>query len=209
MVHITAMNLFRDFIENPENLLEGESIAKYFGAFLSIDEADTHFTRLLDNINWQHDEAIIMGKHITTKRKIALYADNAFTYTYSKITRQASPWTSDLLDIKAIVEKTLEETFNTCLLNLYHNGSEGMAWHSDAEKELKKHGTIASVSFGAERVFSFKNKLTNNTISVLLEHGSLLTMAGSTQDYWQHRLPPTTKVSQPRINLTFRNIVRY
>lgn len=207
MVNLTIMNLFRDFIKNPENLLEGGSIAKYYGAFLSIDEADTHYKRLLHNINWQNDEAIIMGKHITTKRKIALYADHPFSYTYSNITKQASPWTKDLLDIKAIVEATLGETFNTCLLNLYHDGREGMAWHSDAEKELKKYGTIASVSLGAERVFSFKNKLTNNTISVLLEHGSLLIMAGTTQDCWQHRLPTTTKINQPRVNLTFRNIV--
>ncbi|WP_191601762.1 alpha-ketoglutarate-dependent dioxygenase AlkB family protein [Marinomonas algicola] len=201
------MNLFRDFIENPENLLDGENIVKYYGAFLSIEEANTHFERLLHTVNWQHDQAIIMGKHITTKRKIALYADHAFRYTYSNVTKQASPWTKDLLDIKGVVENTLGETFNTCLLNLYHDGNEGMAWHSDSEKELKKHGSIASVSLGAERIFSFKNKLTNDTVSVLLEHGSLLVMAGTTQDYWQHRLPPTQKINQPRVNLTFRNIV--
>ncbi len=202
------MNLFRESIEDPENLLEGDSIVKYYGELLSLDEADRYCDLLLANIEWRQDEAIILGKHLTTKRKVALYADKAYTYTYSKITRQALPWTQDLLDIKSMVEDKLGETFNTCLLNLYHNGSEGMSWHSDGEKDLKKHGVIASLSLGAERKFSFKNKATGETVSVFLEHGSLLTMSGTTQDFWLHRLPPTTKVSEPRVNLTFRNIIR-
>ncbi|WP_330221486.1 alpha-ketoglutarate-dependent dioxygenase AlkB family protein [Marinomonas phaeophyticola] len=174
---------------------------------MSLDDADYYFKCLLNNIDWKHDEAIILGKHLITKRKVALYADRAFTYTYSNITKQALPWTKELLAIKAIVEARLGETFNTCLLNLYHDGSEGMAWHSDGERDLQKHGVIASVSLGAERKFSFKNKITSDTVSLLLEHGSLLIMAGTTQDCWQHRLPPTTKVHEPRVNLTFRNIV--
>ncbi|MFT2110660.1 alpha-ketoglutarate-dependent dioxygenase AlkB family protein [Marinomonas sp. 2405UD68-3] len=202
------MNLFRESIEHPENLLEGDSIVKYYGELFPLDEADHYCARLLENIEWRNDEAIILGKHIITKRKVALYADSAFTYTYSKITRQALPWTQELLEIKAIVEEKLGETFNTCLLNLYHDGSEGVSWHSDGEKDLKKNGVIASVSLGAERKFAFKNKVTNDTVSVFLEHGSLLIMAGTTQDFWQHRLPPMTKISEPRVNLTFRNIVR-
>ncbi|PTB90925.1 alpha-ketoglutarate-dependent dioxygenase AlkB, partial [Marivirga lumbricoides] len=99
------------------------------------------------------------------------------------------------------------ETYNSCLLNLYHNGSEGMAWHSDGEKDLKKNGAIASMSFGAERKFAFKHKESKETVALWLENGSLLVMKGSTQTYWLHRLPPTTKVSEPRINLTFRTIV--
>lgn len=82
-----------------------------------------------------------------------------------------------------------------------------MAWHSDAEKDLKKNGAIASVSFGAERKFAFKHKETKETVSLNLEHGSLLIMKGTTQTNWLHRLPPTKKVNGARINLTFRTIV--
>ena len=99
------------------------------------------------------------------------------------------------------------ETFNSCLLNLYHDGREGMAWHSDGEKDLKKNGAIASLSFGAERKFSFKHKKTKDTVSQILQHGSLLVMKGTTQTSWQHRLPPSKKVHTARINLTFRTIV--
>ena len=105
-----------------------------------------------------------------------------------------------------LVQKATGETFNSYLLNLYHSGDEGMAWHSDGEKDLKKNGAIASVSFGAERKFSFKHKETKETISIKLEHGSLLIMKGETQRYWLHRLPPTKLTTQPRSNLTFRTI---
>jgi alkylated DNA repair dioxygenase AlkB len=111
------------------------------------------------------------------------------------------------MQLKALVEEQTGEQFNSCLLNLYHNGNEGMTWHSDGEKELKKNGAIASLSFGAERKFSFKHKVTKQTVSVMLEHGSLLVMKGTTQTFWLHRLPPTTKVNTPRVNLTFRYMV--
>ena len=139
---------------------------------------------------------------------MAWYGDTAFEYTYSNRTKTALPWTNELLALKSKIETETGENFNSCLLNLYHTGEEGMAWHSDGEKDLKKDGAIGSVSFGAERKFSFKNKTTKETISIMLEHGSLLVMKGATQTHWLHRLPPTKKTVKPRINLTFRTIVR-
>ncbi|MFT6916562.1 MAG: alkylated DNA repair dioxygenase AlkB [Motiliproteus sp.] len=202
------MNLFRESIEHPDNLLPKEGTVKYYGELMSLASADTYFERLLTTIEWKNDETLIYGKRIITKRKVAWYADQAFEYTYSKTTKHALQWTAELLQLKALVENRTGETFNSCLLNLYHDGSEGMAWHSDGEKDLKKQGAIASVSLGAERKFSLKHKASKETVSLLLEHGSLLVMQDATQTYWQHRLPPTKKVTKPRINLTFRTIVR-
>jgi len=118
------------------------------------------------------------------------------------------PCTKELLALKELVETKSGETYNSCLLNLYHSGDEGMSWHSDGEKDLKKHGAIASMSFGADRKFAFKHKETKETVSQVLEKGSLLIMKGTTQENWLHRLPPTKKVKSPRINLTFRSIVK-
>jgi len=175
---------------------------------LSRHDADHYYEALLNNIAWQHDNAVIFGKEITTKRKVAWYGQHPFSYTYSKTTKTALPWTDDLLALKAMTERETGETFNSCLLNLYHDGSEGMAWHSDAEKDLKKNGAIGSLSFGAERKFSFKHKKTKETVSKVLEHGSILVMKGTTQTHWLHRLPPTKTIYTPRINLTFRTISR-
>jgi alkylated DNA repair dioxygenase AlkB len=193
---------------NPElNLLPYDGTVNYFGKVFSQPEANYYLENLLQTIEWKNDEAIIFGKRIVTKRKVAWYGDQDFEYTYSNTTKRALPWTPDLLALKTITEKISGERFNSCLLNLYHNGNEGMAWHSDGEKDLKKNGAIGSLTFGAERKFSFKHKQTKETVSIILEHGSLLVMKDSTQTYWLHRLPPTKLVSKPRVNLTFRTIV--
>lgn len=188
------------------NLLPKDGTVNYYGKVIPQNEADIYYDALLTEIEWKNDEAVIFGRHITTKRKVAWYGDVAFEYSYSNITKRALPWTNALVALKHLAETKTGETYNSCLLNLYHNGSEGMAWHSDDEKDLKKDGAIASLSFGATRKFLFKHKNTKETVSMVLEHGSLLVMKGTTQTHWLHRLPPTTTVHKPRINLTFRTI---
>ncbi|WP_410007165.1 alpha-ketoglutarate-dependent dioxygenase AlkB family protein [Aequorivita nionensis] len=201
------MDLFNFKIDTEKNLLPMGGTVNYFGKIFSDEEANRYYEILLNTIDWKNDEAIIFGKRIVTKRKVAWYGNQEFEYTYSKITKKAHLWTPELLLLKKLIEKKTGETFNSCLLNLYHSGEEGMAWHSDGEKDLKKNGAIASVSFGAERKFAFKHKQTKETIALNLEHGSLLIMKGATQTNWLHRLPPTKKVDEARINLTFRTII--
>ncbi|MEN8667102.1 MAG: alpha-ketoglutarate-dependent dioxygenase AlkB [Flavobacteriaceae bacterium] len=201
------MDLFSSEHNSKDNLLPKDGEVHYHGPIFSSSLANEYYDKLLTEIAWAPDQALIFGKLITTKREVAWYADKAYSYTYSKITKTALLWTPLLLQIKAAVEKASRETYNACLLNLYHNGSQGMAWHSDGEKDLKKNGAIASVSFGAQRKFAFKHKEDKAVVAVPLEHGSLLVMKGSTQSHWLHRLPPTKKIHSPRINLTFRTIV--
>lgn len=201
------MKLFHERHDNEKNLLPSGGVVNYFGKVFSLEEADLFYTKLLETIAWKNDIAILFGKRIETKRKVAWYADQPFEYTYSNNTKTALTWTKELLELKQVAEVETGETYNSCLLNLYHNGSEGMAWHSDAEKDLKKNGAIASFSFGAERKFAFKHKVNKEVVSLILEHGSLLVMKGECQTNWLHRLPPTTKSLSPRINLTFRTIM--
>ncbi|WP_026038642.1 alpha-ketoglutarate-dependent dioxygenase AlkB family protein [Myroides injenensis] len=201
------MNLFDLEADATQNLLPYQGCVNYYGKIISFDLANHYLNQLLQGIEWKNDEAIIFGKRIITKRKVAWYGDQPFSYTYSNTTKFALPWTKELLELKQLIEKQTGETFNSCLLNLYHSGDEGMAWHSDGEKDLKRNGAIASVSFGAERKFAFKHKDSKEKVELLLEHGSLLIMKDETQTYWLHRLPPTKKTQMPRVNLTFRTIV--
>ena len=187
------------------NCLPRDGVVNYFGKIFNQTSAVHYFNSLVSTVDWRQDEAIIHGKHIITQRQYAWYADQAYQYTYSKITRTALPWTQELLQLKKIVEEATAENFNSCLLNLYHSGAQSMAWHSDKEKDLKKNGAIASLSLGAERKFSFKHKETQETVSIFLEHGSLLVMKGTTQSHWLHALPKSQKVKDARINLTFRS----
>jgi alkylated DNA repair dioxygenase AlkB len=182
-------------------------VVNYYGHLFNQEDANNYFEKLLNTIEWRNDELVIFGKKIITKRKVAWYGEKPFEYTYSNTTKYALPWTKELLELKTAIEKETGETFNSCLLNLYHNGDEGMAWHSDGGTELKKDGAIASLSFGAERKFAFKHKQTNQKVELTLEHGSLLIMKDTTQSHWLHRLPPTKKIKTPRINLTFRTIM--
>lgn len=199
------MNLFA--ADPTLNLLPCDGTVNYHGPVLSHDEAQRYYSALLHGVPWQNDEAIIFGKHIITARKVAWYGDSDYAYTYSGTTKQALIWNAELLELKAIVERLTGATFNSCLLNLYHDGNEGMAWHSDDEKSLGRNTTIASVSFGAERKFSFKHKRKPHAASIMLEHGSLLVMKDATQTHWLHSLPKSKKITTPRINLTFRTIV--
>ena len=189
------------------NLLHKDGTVNYYRNVLTHNEANRYFDLLLQNILWRNDEAVIFGKHIVAKRKVAWYGDSDYLYTYSNTTKQALTWTKELSDLKQRVEDVTGTKFNSCLLNLYHNGDEGIAWHSDDEKPLGENSIIASLSFGAERKFSFKHKHTKQTISVVLEDGSLLIMKDATQTNWLHSLPKSKKITRPRINLTFRTIV--
>ncbi len=189
------------------NLLPYGGTVNYYGQIFDKQTADDHFDNLFNRIVWKNDEAIIMGRHIITKRKVAWYGDKNYCYTYSNIKKTALVWNEQLLFIKKIVENRLQISFNSCLLNLYSNGDEGMAWHSDSEKELGKNTTIASLSFGAERIFNFKHKKTQEKVSIVLQNASLLAMKNDTQTNWLHSLPKSKKIITPRINLTFRNII--
>ena len=205
------MDLFDSLLTEPINILPYDGEVDYYGEVISVDDAAGYLQYLLTTIDWQCDQALVFGKLIETKRKVAWYADTldgqSYAYRYSGVTKISQPFNKTLMALKMLVEQQTNERYNSCLLNLYHSGAEGMAWHSDGEKDLKENGAIASLSFGAERKFCFKHKASKQVVSLNLKPGSLLVMKGVTQKYWLHRLPPTKTVFDVRINLTFRTIV--
>ena len=189
------------------NLLPKDGAVNYYGKIFTEEQSEIYYVKLLNEINWQHDVVKIFGKEITTKRKVAFLGDEGISYKYSGKNKIAEKWPKFILEIKSTVEQISGQKFNACLLNYYHNGSEAMSWHSDNEKEILKHSAIASVSFGAERKFGFKHNFSKEEISLMLEKGSLLIMKDETQIYWKHKLYTNAKITEPRINLTFRTIV--
>ncbi|WP_246615989.1 alpha-ketoglutarate-dependent dioxygenase AlkB [Aquimarina litoralis] len=199
------MDLFSSQNEQiPLALPDGE--AYYYPEFFNKKEADQLFEILSQSISWQQDDIKVFGKVYPQPRLTALYASNNRTYTYSNITMQPHQFTKELLAIKKKVEQITSEHFTTCLLNLYRDGQDSNGWHSDNEKELGPNPTIASVSFGEDRWFHFKHKTKNLKQKILLQHGSLLLMKGTTQENWLHQIPKSKKITKPRINLTFRII---
>lgn len=183
---------------------------KYIENFFNLDESRLYMRKLTQSVLWRREKIKMWGKEIVTKRRIAWYADDGKSYTYSGSTFFPSQWNNVLLQLKERVENYSEIKFNSVLLNEYPSGEVGMGWHSDDEKELGTDPIIASLSFGANRDFIFKHKTDKSieNVKLHLKSGSLLLMLGSTQHYWKHSLPKRLKVKEPRINLTFRNIIQ-
>jgi alkylated DNA repair dioxygenase AlkB len=188
------------------NLLPKDGCVQYYPKIWDEEQCTAMFDALLQSLNWETDQLVMFGEVITTKRKVVWVGDEGRSYTYSGVKKQPSPWTTELLAIKARLEELAQWKFNSCLLNLYHNGSEGMGWHSDNEPELNPKAPIASLSLGEIRKFAFRHKIDKTVSSVFLENGSILMMHAPTQDSWQHSLLKTSKPVGPRINLTFRDI---
>ncbi len=179
----------------------------YYPNFFETKIADRHLKKLLDYEKWRHDKIKLFGREIYQPRLTALFGEEGKNYTYSGLEMKPEPFTEDLKVIREKCMKYSEESYNVCLANLYRDGSDSMGWHADNEKELGKKPTIASVSFGAERIFHLKHKNDRTARhKIRLHHGSLLIMKGSTQDFWKHQLPKTKKKVDPRVNLTFRRI---
>lgn len=186
------------------NLLPYDGEVYYYEQVIERQLQENYFQRLLQEIDWKHDELLLFGKRVITSRKVAWYADENFAYSYSNSIKIALKWTATLLELKKIVEAATESKYNSCLLNLYHSGEEGMGWHSDNEPELVNNSSIASLSLGSTRKFAFKHKESGKKVELFLEGGSLLDMKGEVQHFWKHALPKSKKITKPRINLTFR-----
>jgi alkylated DNA repair dioxygenase AlkB len=179
----------------------------YYRNFFPARERDRLLAQILDTTPWQQETLKMYGKAVAVPRLTAWHGDPQCVYTYSNLTLEPAPWTDALLEIKARVEPEAGIEFNSVLVNLYRDGRDGVAWHSDDEPELGAAPIIASVSLGATRKFQLRHVLNKDVRRELaLEHGSLLMMRGSTQGYWRHQVPKTSTDVGPRVNLTFRVI---
>lgn len=180
---------------------------EYYPNFFNTEKATLFFEKLLNEIPWQQDNITVFGKTHPQPRLTSLFGNEGKPYAYSNIVMQPHPWNPLLMFIKNEVEEVVNENFTTVLLNLYRNGKDSNGWHADNEKELGRNPVIASVSFGEPRSFHLQhNTIPDAKLKIVLEHGSLLIMKGTTQHYWKHQIPKTAKPIGSRINLTFRII---
>jgi alkylated DNA repair dioxygenase AlkB len=184
-----------------------DAIIEYYSNFFHTSRADELFEQLKNEIPWQQDDITVFGKTYPQPRLTALFGNEGKPYAYSNIIMQPNAWTPLLVFIKEEVEQVSGEKFTTVLLNYYRDGKDSNGWHADNERELGRNPVIASVSFGAERAFHLQhNTIKEQKLKITLEHGSLLLMKGTTQHFWKHQIPKTTKEIGTRINLTFRFI---
>lgn len=184
------------------------STLSYFPSFLNDDEAWRIFDTLNKDLNWQQPSIFIAGKECLIPRKQVWFGDKSYQYTYSGKSFKAVSWHPEILDIKQAIEGTSNCSFNSALCNLYRDGRDSVSWHSDDEPELGRSPIIASYSIGETRSFQLRHKQNRKQkIQIDLPHNSLLIMGPGTQETWEHQVPKTNKKLDPRINLTFREII--
>ncbi|MCH4243530.1 alpha-ketoglutarate-dependent dioxygenase AlkB [Acinetobacter gerneri] len=198
------MNLELFEPEAHDNLLPCDGVVQDFGLILNQQDSQKYLRYFLHNLAWQNDEVFLHGQHYITERKVVWYGDADYQYHYSGVEKQAQIWNPALFRLKTHIEQLTGQVFNSCLANLYENGMQGVGWHSDDEPSLGQQAVIASLSFGATRKFSFKHKFKSEKVDLLLQSGQLIVMKGATQRYWKHMIAKSTKIIEPRINLTFR-----
>ncbi len=197
---------------SPTKIIRGSNIINngeliFYPNFFERLESEMFLEKLKETIKWSQESMNMYGKNLYLPRLTSWYGDNDKPYSFSGIKLNPLPWTNELLKIKEKIEPISNSTFNSVLLNRYRNGQDSISWHTDAEKELGINPTIASVNFGATRVFQLRHVKTKEKIELELNNGALLIMKGELQHFWQHQVPKSKKVNDERINLTFRVII--
>lgn len=200
------MAQFSLFDDN-EHLIFPEGLLTYYPQFVTEEEGTTLLHALIKKVPWEQSTLTIQDKVMLTPRLTAWYGDAERSYRLSEKGFTPHPWTAELLSLKERIEAQTQLHFNSVLLNYYRDGNDSVAWHSDNERELGQHPNIASLSIGQARTFEFRNKKEHQRkYALTLGNGSLLIMKGDLQQFWEHRIPKSSKASRPRINLTFRII---
>jgi len=178
---------------------------------LSAAEADALQADLLLTVPWEAHSIMLFGRKVASPRLSCWIGDPGTGYTYSRTRFEPHPWPASLSALRTRLEQTCGARFNSVLANLYRDGNDSMGWHSDDEPELGPLPVIASLSVGALRAFRLRRKLPRgtravpaDTVQVPLSHGSLLRMAGQTQQLYRHEVPKARRITAARINLTFR-----
>lgn len=191
------------------NILPSHGEAVLFPDFFTTQESDTYFDHFKNDVSWIQEPALQFGKKRVQPRLTAFLGDEHAEYHAEGLTLKAQYWTVPLLSIKARLEAKFETSFNECLLNYYRDGKDYMGWHRDNAHALGEYPVIVMVSFGATRIFQFRDyKEKVPVISLELDHGSALLVKKQTQEFWEQRSPKTTRALTPRINLTFRLVLK-
>ncbi len=197
------------FFDTDQEVLElPDADVTLYRHYFDLSTSKKYFKSLKEEILWREEEIILYGKVHNLPRLSAWYGDPASTYTYSGIFLNPNPWTPVLNELRKIVNRIAGSNFNSLLANLYRDQNDSVSWHADDEPELGENPTIASISLGETRRFVFKKKTDPTTkFSLELGSGDILVMKGATQKNWMHQVPKSSKILQPRVNLTFRTIL--
>jgi len=142
-------------------------------------------------------------KFLTVSSATALHIPKGLSY--EQLPTYDWSASSAVSGIRDVLQQRFGVTFDYCLVHLYRDGKDNIAYHFDREA---MNTPIASVSLGATRKFRFRRRRNKGAAGwdyqYHLEGGDLVYMKVGCQQQYVHAVPVEQGVKLPRINLTFR-----
>lgn len=182
------------FAPEPVSVLhDAEGGIRYLPESIAAGTAQQWFEASLHNIGWLSQQRMMYDREVAVPRLIATFA------------REAGNLPAPLGEAFEAVRALVGAPFNRVGLNLYRDGSDSVAPHSDKTDKLLPAQPIAIVSLGASRRMSIRPKAgSGRTVHIELEPGSCLVMSYASQFTHEHGIPKLADITGPRISLAFR-----
>lgn len=156
------------------------------------DHADL-FDRLLAEAPWAQRERRMWDKDVLEPRLVAVWSTG-------------EPLPAYLSELSDVLSERYAVRFDSCLVNLYRDGSDAVAWHADTVRKRLRDPLVATVSLGARRSFLLRPAAGGPvTRRYAPGEGDLVVMGGSCQHDWHHTVPRERSASGARMSITLRH----
>ncbi len=156
--------------------------------------ADALLARLVERIEWRQRKVTMWGQRLDEPRLTAWWT----------VEEAGDLPDASLVDAWTSLSARYERQFDSLGANLYRDGRDSVAWHSDRVGRTAVDPIVAIVSLGEARPFGLRPKGGGHARTVLPGGGDLLVMGGRCQHDWEHGVPKVA-VAGPRLSLMFRH----
>jgi alkylated DNA repair dioxygenase AlkB len=154
------------------------------------DHADL-FDQLLAEAPWQQRTRVMWEREVLEPRLTAWFEEGL---------------PASLEQLRVAVSRRYGVEFDSCLVNLYRDGNDAVAWHGDTVRKTLRNPLVVTVSLGASRRFLVRRR---GGGPVLKEYapgqGDLMVMGGAMQHDYEHTVPRQKNASGARMSVTMRH----
>ena len=151
------------------------------------------FDRLLEIAPWQQRTRTMWDDEVLEPRLVATWPTGA----------ELPP---EVLELTAPLGERYAVEFDSCLVNLYRDGSDAVAWHADTVRKVLRDPLVATVSLGARRSFLLRPAAGGPVQRRYAPgEGDLIVMGGACQHDWHHTVPRERSASGARMSITLRH----
>ena len=151
------------------------------------------FDRLLAEAPWKQRTREMWDQQVLEPRLTAAWPIGAELPPY-------------VLELTAPLSERYGVRFDSCLVNLYRDGADAVAWHADTVRKVLRDPLVATVSLGARRSFLLRPAGGGPVARRYAPGGGdLIVMGGACQHEWVHTVPREKTASGARMSVTLRH----